>query len=1055
MVERWWNIGGASVEFRARGWYRTSTVWSEDVKPTEQLIFPPFRLDPVNEQLWSGSQLVPLRPKAFAVLRFLVEHAGRLLTKEELLKGVWPDTHVSEGILKGYIRDLRDILGDDAQHPRFIETVPRRGHRFIAAVSTTRPTEQSATVQVTNFPPSSVSGEESNGRFSRQPGTWNLKPETLLVGRETELAQLDRLFAKALRGERQVVFVTGEAGIGKTTLVDTFLQHLASERSRSLVTEPASRLQPPVSSVWLGRGQCVEQYGAGEAYLPILEALGRIGRAPGGDQLVTILQQYAPTWLVQMPALLTAGELETVQRRVIGATRERMLREMVEAIEALAEHCPLVLWLEDLHWADASTVDWLAAIAQRRASARLLVIGAYRPSDLSLSGHPLRAVKQELAAKGQCEELWLPFLTAEHVTHYLTKRYAQHQFPAGLGTAIQRSTDGNPLFVVNMVDYLVAQGVIAEVEGHWRLQTAVDEVGRGVPESLRQLIEKHVERLSEEQQRLLEGASVVGVTFSAAAVASGLEAPVEQVEEWCEGLVKRGQFLHARELRVLPDGTLCGSYGFQHALQHAVVYERIPNLRRVRLHRRVGEGEERSYGARAHEIAAELAAHFERGGDLPRAVQYRQQAGHNALRQHGYQEAIAHFRRGLDLLAAFPDTPERRQQELSLQVALGSPLQALEGYGAPEVEAVYTRARELSQQIGETAQLFPVLRGLYVFYLLRGKIQTAHELGERLLSLAQSVQDSALLLEAHFAVGQTLVFRGELVAARAHLEHGIALYDPVRHRAHAFLYGQDPGVFCRLLAAWALCFLGYPDQALKRNHEALTIAQEVFHPLSLAAAQAFFAFTYQFRCEGQAAQEHAEAAVALCSQQGFPFFLAFGTILRDWARAEQGQTEEGIAQIRQGLAAFRATGAELATVRFSALLAEAWGQVGQPEEGLAVLAEALAVVDKGGERDYEAELYRLKGELTLQKVRGPGSKFQTTDPQGEAEACFRRAIAIAQKQHAKSLELRAVMSLARLWQQQGKNAEARSMLTEIYRWFTEGFDTRDLQDAKALLDALA
>jgi predicted ATPase len=499
--------------------------------------------------------------------------------------------------------------------------------------------------------------------------------------------------------------------------------------------------------------------------------------------------------------------------------------------------------------------------------------------------------------------------------------------------------------------------------------------------------------------------------------------------------------------------------------------------------------------------------HFERGGDLHRAVQYRQHAGHNALRQHGYQEAIAHFSRGLELLATFPDTPERRQQELALRVALGSPLQVLQGYGAPEVEAVYTRARELSEQIGETSQLFPVLRGLYVFYLLRGQIQTAHELGQRLLSLGKSVQDSALLLEAHFAVGQALMFRGELVAAREHIEHGIALYDPVRHHSHAFLYGQDPGIFCLVLAAWDLCLLGYPDQALQRSQEALAVAQELIHPFSVAAVQTFFALTHQSRREGQAAQEHAEAAVELCSQQGFPFFLAMGTILRGWALAEQGQTEEGIAQVRQGLAAFRATGAELARTRWVALLAEAWGKAGQPEEGLNVLAEAFAVVHKGGEHDYEAELYRLRGELTLrmgetenrrrgesetlrqnrrtgdgenrkQKIlfsspipRFPDSPILSSSarfPVSSAEECFLKAIDIARRQQAKSLELRAVMSLVRLRQQQAtqhasrstqreariKLDEAHEMLAKVYGWFTEGFETKDLQDAKALLDAL-
>jgi predicted ATPase len=539
-----------------------------------------------------------------------------------------------------------------------------------------------------------------------------------LVGRDTELAHLHSLFAKALRGERQIVFVTGEPGIGKTTLVENFLTETRDWRlETSPISPQASSLKPQASSFWLGRGQCVEQHGAGEAYLPVLEALGRIGRAPGGEQFVTMLHQYAPTWLVQMPALVGVGKVEALQRRVLGATRERMLREMVEAIEALTTQRPLVLWLEDLHWADASTVDWLAAIAQQSAPARLMVIGTYRPSDLSLSNHPLRAVKQELVAKGLCEELLLPFLTADDVTQYLTKRYAQQQFPAELGTAIHQRTDGNPLFVVNTVAYLAAQEVIAEVDGHWQLQATIEEVVRGVPDSLRQLIEKHIERLSEEHQRLLEVASVTGVSFSATAVAAGTEASVEQIEEWGDGLVKRSQFLQAQEPRVLPDGTLCGSYTFQHALQQAVLYERIPNLRRLRLHRRVGESEERAYGDRAREIAAELAVHFERGGELYRAVQYRQHAGHNALRQHGYQEAISHFRRGLDLLATLPGTPEHRQHELALQVALGSPLQALHGYGAPEVEAVYTRARELSQQIGETSQLFPVLRGLYVFYL--------------------------------------------------------------------------------------------------------------------------------------------------------------------------------------------------------------------------------------------------------------------------------------------------------------------------------------------------
>ena len=963
------------------------------MKLTEDILFPPFRLDPVNEQLWREDRLVPLRPKTFAVLRCLVEQAGRLVTKEELLKTVWSDTRVSDGILKVYIRDLRDILGDDSEQPRFIETVARRGHKFIGQVISNQLSVVSSKEEENQKPVlSAVEGSKGKRQKARieeffpTPSTQDLAP--LLVGRDIELTHLHRLFAKAMNGERQVVFVTGEPGIGKTTLVEAFLLSLESNVHRLESNAPRNSASPvPTLDArhqtldrrwWVGRGQCVEQHGAGEAYLPVLEALSRIGRSPDGEQLVTILRQCAPMWLVQMPVLVAAEEFEALQRRVIGATRERMLREMVEAIEILTAYRPLVLWLEDLHWADASTVNWLAAVAQQTVSARLFVIGTYRPSDLSLSGHSLRAVRQELVAKGQSEELLLPFLSADDITQYLTRRYVQHHFPSELGTAIQRSTDGNPLFVVNMVDYLNAQGVIAKVDGHWRLQSPVEEVARGVPESVRQLIEKQVEQLSEEQQRLLEAASVVGATFSAAAVAAGLEVPTESVEEWCEALVKRGQFLQAQEPNTLPDGTMCGRYQFLHALYQAVLYERIPTMRRVRLHRRVGDTQEQLYDARAPEIAAELAAHFERGGDLPRAVQYRRHAGDNALRQHGYQEARGHFTRGLELIAMIPDTPERTQQELTLQLALGSPLQALHGYGAPEVEAVYTRARELAQRMGESTQLFPVWRGLYVFYVLRGQLRIAHELGERLLSVAQSVQDPALLLEAHFAVGQTLMFQGKLVAAQEHLERGITLYDPERHSSHAFLYGQDPGVFCYILAAWNLSLQGYPDQALRMNQAGLAVAQEVAHPLSLAAMHVFFALTHQLRRERHAAQEQAGAAIALSSQQGFPHFLTFGIVLRGWALAELGHTKEGITQMREGFAAYRATGAALATTRFAALLAEALEKVGQQEEGLDVLSAALAVVHNGGERDYEAELYRLRGELVLQSgVRRPASGVQS------------------------------------------------------------------------------
>jgi predicted ATPase len=387
---------------------------------------------------------------------------------------------------------------------------------------------------------------------------------------------------------------------------------------------------------------------------------------------------------------------------------------------------------------------------------------------------------------------------------------------------------------------------------------------------------------------------------------------------------------------------------------------------------------------------------------------------------------------------------------------------ATKGWAAPEAGQVYDRARALCQQMGETPQLFPVLCGLSAFYQVRGELPTQRELGEQLLSLAQSVQDSALLLQAHLWLGSALLHMGEPVASREHLEQGIALYNLQRHRSHALLSGGDPEVTPRSLVAVDLWVLGYPDQALKRTHEALALAQELSRPFGLCFALVWAALLHLCRGEGQLAQERAEAAMALASEQEFSLLLAAGTIDRGSALAEQGQEEEGIAQLRQGLDAYQATGAEVVRPRFLAILAEADGKVGHVEEGFQVLAEATAVMRKTKQHHWEAELYRLKGELTLKQLGVRSSEFGVTNPQPlipdaqvEAEACFLRALEVARKQQAKSLELRAAMSLARLWQSQGKKDEARQLLAEVYNWFTEGFDTKDLQEAKVLLEELS
>ncbi|HJY81067.1 MAG TPA: hypothetical protein VKK81_08295, partial [Candidatus Binatia bacterium] len=505
-------------------------------------------------------------------------------------------------------------------------------------------------------------------------------------------------------------------------------------------------------------------------------------------------------------------------------------------------------------------------------------------------------------------------------------------------------------------------------------------------------------------------------------------------------------------------------YIFKHALTQEVAYGTVLQERRKALHERTAQAIEALYRATLDEHYSELAHHYSRSGNTEKAVEYLHLAGHQAVQRSAYTEAASHLRLALDLLKTLPDTREHTQQELTLQIALGVTLMATKGHGVLEVERVYTRARELCQQIGETPQLFAVLRGLWNFYLVRAEYKTAHETAEQFLSLAQRLQDPTFLLGAHEQMGMLLLNLAEWIAAREHHEQAMTFYDPQKHRTYVSLYEADLGMWSSAQAAVVLWYLGYPEQALQKSREALRLASELGHPHSTDWVLLCAAWLHQLRHEPQEARGLAETAITLSQDQGFQLWLALGTMLHGWALAMQGQGAAGIAQIHEGMVACRGLGSEVERSYFLALLAEARGSAGQSEEGLNVLTEALDFVEKTGARVCEVEIYRLKGELTLQQFKDQGSKCQVANPrhltpspqaQAEAEACFLKAIEIARHQQAKSLELRAAMSLTRLWQSQGKKNEARQMLAEIYGWFTEGFDTKDLQEAKALLGYVA
>ncbi|MGH9839161.1 MAG: AAA family ATPase [Blastocatellia bacterium] len=642
------------------------------------IVFPPFRLDTANQQLWRGEETLALRPKTFAVLVYLLERPGQLVTKEELLDACWPDTTMTYTVLKVCIREIREALGDDAKSPRFIETAHRRGYRFIGKVEEERereregqgdkgtrgqgegetasaspglPVSLSPCLPLSPAPPLTLSGAH------RLSGAWRraaLLPAAGLVGRASALAQMRDWLARAARGERQVCFVTGETGIGKTALVEAFLRQAAQDQS-----------------VWVAQGQCLEHYGAGEAYLPVLEAISRLCQERGRERFAESLRRRAPAWLQQMPWLVADGEREALQREAAGATRERMLREMAETLEALTRETTLVLALEDLHWSDYSTLDLVSYLARRRGAARLMIVGTYRPADVSSSGHPLKAAKQELEMHRLCAELALEFLTESAVAEYLTVRFPGSRLPAEFVRLIHERTEGNPLFMAGVVEYLLAEGWLAKVGEQWELKAAVEEVVVKAPTGIGQMIEKQIEALGPEEQRVLEAASVAGAEFSAATVAAGLSAEAVRVEEQCEQLHRRRQFIKALGAGESPDGTMTAHYGFIHALYQNALYDRLAPVRRARLHRQIGEYGEAAYGERAREIAAELAMHFEQGRDYRRAVKYLTQAAENAVRRTANHEAVALLRRGLDLLKLLPESDERIQQDLRLQIILG------------------------------------------------------------------------------------------------------------------------------------------------------------------------------------------------------------------------------------------------------------------------------------------------------------------------------------------------------------------------------------------------
>ena len=822
---------------------------------------------------------------------------------------------------------------------------------------------------------------------------------TTFVGRDRELQTLIHCWNQAKAGESQVVMISGEPGIGKSRLTEMLHEQLVKEPRLRYQCSPHytnSALYPVIAQLTYAAGIVVDDPASRK--LDKLEALlGRTTRDVSSvaglfADLLSIPHEgrYAPRNLTPQ------------------AQKARTLDALSDQLLALAETQPVLMVFEDLHWVDPTTQEWLDLMVERIPDAAVLALLTFRP------------------------EYQAPWVGQSRVTLMTLSRLAQQE-----SVELVRNIVVDAGVDAQTLDEVVAKasGVPLFVE---ELTRALMEGGatNAIPATIQASLLARLDRLGP-AKRIAQIGAVIGREFGYRLVENASEVDEASLNEQLSALTD-SQLVFARGV---PPNAI---YTFKHALVQDAAYESLLKSRRQELHHRIGTVLEEQFPGTVDTHPEILAHHYTMAGLTEAAVIHWQKAGQRATELSANIEAVGHFTKGIDLLGQLPNTTERIPQELDLQMALGTALRLTKGFAAPEVEATFSRALELCEQVGETPKRFMALWGVSYYYAVRSP-GAKPGLVEQLFQLAQSEGDQAQRVVAHRNLGSVFVLQAKFTEALELLQQGLALYDREQHRSLAYVYGQDMAVVCRQWSAWALWFLGYPDQALNMNRETTLLTRETSHPPTVVYAAVFAAMFHRFRREIEPAKKLADKAAKESAEQGNGFFLASANVLRGSLLTEESM-DDGIALMQEGLAGWRATGAELFVPFYLALLAEAYGEAGQAAEGLAALDEALTIADKGGkdgERVWDAELSRIKGELLL------GSSHAV-----QAEACFQEALQIARTQRAKSWELRASVSLSLLWKNQGRRKEARELLQGIYDWFTEGFDTPDLINAKALLDEL-
>lgn len=841
------------------------------------------------------------------------------------------------------------------------------------------------------------------------------------VGRERELECLHEALVSAKAKHGRIVGVVGEAGVGKSRLFHEFKSR-AQQGCMVLETFSVS-------------------HGKAFPYLPLIDLLRnyfqivtsddeRLYREKVTGRLLTLdrtLEDQLPYLLYLLGIREPSSALPMMDARL---RRQRTFEAIVRLLVRESHNQPVMLLFDDLQWLDRETEAFIDTLAEHVPGASMLLLVNYRPEYVHDWKHQPCYIQLHLEPLGQTEAQGL-----------LTTLLGDHPGLESLKRLILAKTEGNPFFMEEVVKTLAEEGIVRGQPGSYRIETV--PLSLHIPTTVQGVIASRIDRLAQAQKELLQTLAIIGTDFSLSLIQYVVALPEQKLHPLLDDL-QRSDFIFERP--AFPEV----EYAFKHALLQEVAANSLLLSQRSMLHERAAEAIEALFPGRLEDYLNELAHHYSKSGNARKAIQYLHLAGEQALRQSAQREGIRHLGAAVELLKTLPDTPERAREEIRLLLILGPAWIAARGHGSPEVEATYNRAIALCERDGGMPELFAAQAGLWSHYLLRAQLKRAHVLAERLLGLAQNTNDLERLAEAHRALGVTLLRLGKIRMARHHMEQALTLHRPDRQSYdHLLRLVRNPAVHIRSTLSWILWYLGLADQSRNRCEEALELARAAGDPFGLALSLIFAAELYQRRDEVQKSMAYAEAAIAVSTERGFPLYEAWGTVLRGWALARLGNQEEGIAQMRMGLRAHRATKSALGRPSLVGLLADAYARTGKFEIALRVLGHALALAERTGERFDEPALLRLKGEL-LWQMAGKDVACMSTRAK-EAESCFRNATSHAREQGAQSIELRCALSLARLWDLQGKRDAARQVLAEVHATFVEGFDTRDWLDAKALL----